>query len=157
MRERGGVITKAPKPYCLSTLTPTLAVAVLLSLSLSLLSLPHQASVCGLHCVLGNWWSAGHAGGFVVHWVAVGFGVWHGCGVTQLVVVVRVAALFLLVSNHPTMALKVVMKLYTHLCVVLSVFPHSPLQVRFIGSNHITSHELLSFNMVWLGLQVRTE
>lgn len=28
-------------------------------------------------------------------------------------------------------------------------------QVRFIGSNHITSHELLSFNMVWLGLQVR--
>jgi hypothetical protein len=29
------------------------------------------------------------------------------------------------------------------------------MQVRFIGSNHVTSHELLSFNMVWLGLQVR--
>jgi EamA domain-containing membrane protein RarD len=28
------------------------------------------------------------------------------------------------------------------------------LQVRFIGGNHVTSHELLSFNMVWLGLQV---
>ena len=26
-------------------------------------------------------------------------------------------------------------------------------QVRFIGSNHVTSHELLAFNMVWLGLQ----
>lgn len=25
--------------------------------------------------------------------------------------------------------------------------------MRFIGSNHVTSHELLSFNMVWLGLQ----
>lgn len=31
---------------------------------------------------------------------------------------------------------------------------HSSLpQVRFIGSNHVTSHELLSFNVVWLGLQ----
>lgn len=27
------------------------------------------------------------------------------------------------------------------------------LQVRFIGSNHVTSHELLAFNVVWLGLQ----
>eukprot|EP00879_Flechtneria_rotunda_P023308 GHRR01024657.1.p1 GENE.GHRR01024657.1~~GHRR01024657.1.p1 ORF type:complete len:542 (+),score=179.30 GHRR01024657.1:95-1627(+) len=27
------------------------------------------------------------------------------------------------------------------------------MQVRFIGSNHVTSHELLAFNMVWLGLQ----
>lgn len=30
---------------------------------------------------------------------------------------------------------------------------HACLQVRFIGSNHVTSHELLSFNLVWLGLQ----
>eukprot|EP00878_Enallax_costatus_P018254 GHUV01019210.1.p1 GENE.GHUV01019210.1~~GHUV01019210.1.p1 ORF type:complete len:466 (+),score=111.46 GHUV01019210.1:220-1617(+) len=27
------------------------------------------------------------------------------------------------------------------------------MQVRFIGSNHVTSHELLAFNVVWLGLQ----
>jgi hypothetical protein len=25
--------------------------------------------------------------------------------------------------------------------------------VRFIGSNHLTSHELLAFNGLWLGLQ----
>jgi hypothetical protein len=30
-------------------------------------------------------------------------------------------------------------------------------QVRFIGSNHVTSHELLAFNMVWLGLQVQED
>lgn len=30
------------------------------------------------------------------------------------------------------------------------------MQIRFIGGNHLTSHELLSFNMVWLGLQVGT-
>lgn len=28
------------------------------------------------------------------------------------------------------------------------------LQIRFIGSNHITSHELLAFNGVWAGLQL---
>lgn len=25
--------------------------------------------------------------------------------------------------------------------------------VRFIGSNHVTSHELLAFNGLWVGLQ----
>jgi hypothetical protein len=42
-------------------------------------------------------------------------------------------------------------------CVTTRI-PHSVAasflpQVRFIGSNHVTSHELLSFNVVWLGLQ----
>jgi hypothetical protein len=39
------------------------------------------------------------------------------------------------------------------ICYVHHVYTASLLQVRFIGSNHVTSHELLSFNVVWLGLQ----
>ncbi len=36
----------------------------------------------------------------------------------------------------------------------MTMLPPWPCQVRFIGSNHITSHELLAWNAVWAGLQV---
>jgi hypothetical protein len=46
-------------------------------------------------------------------------------------------------------------RLYLAYTVFWAVGGLLAMQVRFIGSNHITSHELLAFNMVWLGLQVR--
>lgn len=45
-------------------------------------------------------------------------------------------------------------RLYVAYTVFWAIGGLLAMQVRFIGSNHVTSHELLSFNMVWLGLQV---
>jgi hypothetical protein len=60
----------------------------------------------------------------------------------------RLLALLLLLSAAPPRRLYVAYTVFWALGGLLAM------QIRFIGGNHLTSHELLSFNMVWLGLQV---